>query len=238
MRSAHTVEQVRAAEQALMARLPEGALMQRAAAGLASAVLDLLGQATARGWCCWSAAATTAVTRCTPARCWRGGVPGERVVAVRQPAQRRAGRPDPGRRSHHHRGAARGTGPRRRRHRRHRRTAGAQARGPGRARGTRRGTGRRRRRTQSGSTSTRGSSADRRCGPTSPSPSAPTRSRCSPTRRRRTPAWCTSSGHRRLDLPDAAVESLQADDVAALLPRPDEHAHKYTRGVSASRRAR
>ena len=38
----------------------------------------------------------------------------------------------------------------------------------------------------------------------------------------------TSGG---LDLPDAAVESLQADDVAALLPRPDEHAHKYTRGV-------
>ena len=45
MRSAHTFEQVRAAERALMARLPEGALMQRAAAGLASAVLDLLGQA-------------------------------------------------------------------------------------------------------------------------------------------------------------------------------------------------
>ena len=41
MRSAHTVEQVRAAEQALMARLPEGALMRRAASGLASAVLDL-----------------------------------------------------------------------------------------------------------------------------------------------------------------------------------------------------
>ncbi len=45
MRSAHTVEQVRAAEAALMARLPEGALMQRAAAGLASAVIDLLGRA-------------------------------------------------------------------------------------------------------------------------------------------------------------------------------------------------
>ena len=37
MRSAHTVEQVRQAERSLMARLPEGALMQRAAAGLASA---------------------------------------------------------------------------------------------------------------------------------------------------------------------------------------------------------
>ena len=43
MRSAHTVEQVRAAEAALMAGLPEGALMQRAASGLAAAVLDLLG---------------------------------------------------------------------------------------------------------------------------------------------------------------------------------------------------
>ena len=48
MRRAHTVEQVRAAEAALMARLPEGALMQRAAAGLAHAVLDLLGSAYGR----------------------------------------------------------------------------------------------------------------------------------------------------------------------------------------------
>lgn len=43
MRSAHTVEEVRAAEGELMAALPEGALMQRAAAGLATAVLDFLG---------------------------------------------------------------------------------------------------------------------------------------------------------------------------------------------------
>ncbi|GAW52087.1 MULTISPECIES: NAD(P)H-hydrate dehydratase [unclassified Nocardioides] len=48
MRSAHTVEQVRAAEAELMARLPEGALMQRAAAGLAYAVIDLLGSAYGR----------------------------------------------------------------------------------------------------------------------------------------------------------------------------------------------
>jgi hydroxyethylthiazole kinase-like uncharacterized protein yjeF len=48
MRSAHTVEQVRAAETALMARLPDGALMQRAATGLAYAVLDLLGAAYGR----------------------------------------------------------------------------------------------------------------------------------------------------------------------------------------------
>ena len=45
MRSAHTVEQVREAEGALLARLPEGALMQRAASGLAYAVLDLLDRA-------------------------------------------------------------------------------------------------------------------------------------------------------------------------------------------------
>ncbi|WP_188779246.1 NAD(P)H-hydrate epimerase [Marmoricola endophyticus] len=44
MRRAHTVEQVRAAEGELMARLPEGALMQRAAHGLAAAVADLLGE--------------------------------------------------------------------------------------------------------------------------------------------------------------------------------------------------
>ena len=48
MRQAHTVEQVRAAEAALMDRLPAGALMQQAAAGLAYAVLDLLGTAYGR----------------------------------------------------------------------------------------------------------------------------------------------------------------------------------------------
>ena len=48
MLHAHTVEQVRAAEAALMARLPDGALMQRAAAGLAAAVVDFLGSAYGR----------------------------------------------------------------------------------------------------------------------------------------------------------------------------------------------
>ncbi|TQL70249.1 hydroxyethylthiazole kinase-like uncharacterized protein yjeF/hydroxyethylthiazole kinase-like uncharacterized protein yjeF [Nocardioides albertanoniae] len=42
MRRAHSVEQLRAAEKASMASLPEGALMQRAATGLAYAVIDLL----------------------------------------------------------------------------------------------------------------------------------------------------------------------------------------------------
>ncbi len=40
---AHTVEQVRTAEAALLAGLPEGALMQRAATGLAHAIADFLG---------------------------------------------------------------------------------------------------------------------------------------------------------------------------------------------------
>ncbi|MFF9912215.1 NAD(P)H-hydrate dehydratase [Streptomyces sp. NPDC013457] len=44
MRTAYRVETVRAAEAELMATLPEGALMQRAAAGLAAACFSLLGQ--------------------------------------------------------------------------------------------------------------------------------------------------------------------------------------------------
>ncbi|MFE2067886.1 NAD(P)H-hydrate dehydratase [Streptomyces sp. NPDC059467] len=44
MRTAYSVETVRAAERELMARLPERALMQRAAAGLAAACADLLGR--------------------------------------------------------------------------------------------------------------------------------------------------------------------------------------------------
>ena len=44
MRNAHAVADVRTAEQALFARLPDGALMSRAAAGLASVCARLLGQ--------------------------------------------------------------------------------------------------------------------------------------------------------------------------------------------------
>jgi hydroxyethylthiazole kinase-like uncharacterized protein yjeF len=44
MRNAHAVAEVRAAEQALMAALPPGTLMSRAAAGLASACAGLVGQ--------------------------------------------------------------------------------------------------------------------------------------------------------------------------------------------------
>lgn len=44
MRTAYSVETVRGAEQRLMARLPEGALMQRAAAGLAVTCAQLVGR--------------------------------------------------------------------------------------------------------------------------------------------------------------------------------------------------
>jgi ADP-dependent NAD(P)H-hydrate dehydratase / NAD(P)H-hydrate epimerase len=44
MRTAHTVAAVRAAEQALMARLPDGTLMQRAAAALAAVCASLLDE--------------------------------------------------------------------------------------------------------------------------------------------------------------------------------------------------
>jgi len=44
MRNAHLVADIRVAEQALMAQLPDGALMQRAVAGLASVCAGLLGR--------------------------------------------------------------------------------------------------------------------------------------------------------------------------------------------------
>ena len=48
MIGAHTVAQVRAAEAQLLAQLPDGVLMQRAATGLAHAVLDFVGGAYGR----------------------------------------------------------------------------------------------------------------------------------------------------------------------------------------------
>lgn len=48
MRTAYSVESVRAAERELMARLPEGALMRRAAAGLAAACSGMLGRTYGR----------------------------------------------------------------------------------------------------------------------------------------------------------------------------------------------
>ncbi|PZG14807.1 NAD(P)H-hydrate dehydratase [Nonomuraea aridisoli] len=48
MRTAYTADQIRGAEHTLMARLPEGTLMQRAAAGLAAVCADLLGHVYGR----------------------------------------------------------------------------------------------------------------------------------------------------------------------------------------------
>lgn len=56
MRTAYSVETVRNTERELMARLPEGALMQRAAAGLAAACADLLGGGSGVGPASGSAA--------------------------------------------------------------------------------------------------------------------------------------------------------------------------------------
>src|SRR3954451_15921074 len=44
MRRAHSSTQITAAEEDLLARLPEGTLMQRAAAGLSQGVADLIGR--------------------------------------------------------------------------------------------------------------------------------------------------------------------------------------------------
>ena len=44
MRNAHLVADIRPAERAVMAQLPDGALMQRAVAGLASVCAGLLGR--------------------------------------------------------------------------------------------------------------------------------------------------------------------------------------------------
>ncbi|WP_276206731.1 NAD(P)H-hydrate epimerase, partial [Streptomyces griseoruber] len=48
MRTAFSVDTVRSAERELMGRLPEGALMQRAAAGLAAACAETLGRVYGR----------------------------------------------------------------------------------------------------------------------------------------------------------------------------------------------
>ncbi|QFY06112.1 NAD(P)H-hydrate dehydratase [Nonomuraea phyllanthi] len=48
MRTAYTADQIRGAEHELMARLPEGTLMQRAASGLAAVCADLLGRVYGR----------------------------------------------------------------------------------------------------------------------------------------------------------------------------------------------
>ena len=72
-----------------MAKVPDGALMQRAAAGLAAFARACSDRSTARASWCWPAAATTAATRCTPARGWRGAGRRRRRDRGRGPAARR-----------------------------------------------------------------------------------------------------------------------------------------------------
>ena len=81
------------------AALPDGALMQRAAAGPRGGVRRLLGRRLRRARrCCWSAAATTAATRCTPALGWPVAAPGSRrCCSVRAGARGRSRRAAPGR---------------------------------------------------------------------------------------------------------------------------------------------
>ena len=92
MRYAHTVEQVRAAEAALMARVPEGTLMQRAAAGLAATCAELLAGGPATGAAAVAevgagtgTGAGTAAGVKDEAAGWRGrrrGLRGSRVVVL------------------------------------------------------------------------------------------------------------------------------------------------------------
>ena len=89
-----------------MATLPEGALMQRAAAGLASAVLDLLGRAYGSTVVLLVGAGDNGGDALyAGALLARRGVPGDRVVAVRHPARGRPRGAAPRRRPVHHRGA-------------------------------------------------------------------------------------------------------------------------------------
>ena len=81
MRYAHTVEQVRAAEAALMAELPEDTLMQRAAAGLAATCLELLANPNPAAGP--AAAGPAAAGPAAAGRSGRGGgVYGRRVVVL------------------------------------------------------------------------------------------------------------------------------------------------------------
>ena len=70
MRNAHQVTDVRAAESALLARVPDGALMQRASAGLASVCARLLGQVYGSRVVILAGTGDNGGTRCMRARCW------------------------------------------------------------------------------------------------------------------------------------------------------------------------
>ena len=207
--------------------------MQRAAAGLASAVLDLLGRAYgARVVLLVGSGDNGGDALYAGAMLARRGVPGERVAAVRQAARGRARRADPGRRSHRHRGAARGAGPRRRRHRRHRRTAGARAEAEAALEALAGRAGRRGRRTRAASTSTPASSAG-----------AAVRADVTVTFGTHKVALLADPGgvatpgvvhlgrHRRSTSPTRPSRASRPTTWPRCCRGPTEHAHKYTRGV-------
>ena len=93
------VEQVRAAEAALMAQAARG---RADAAGRGRAgrrgPRPARAAPTGAGCCCWSGPATTAATRCTPARCWPGGARRSRRCCRRGPRARGRARGAAGRR--------------------------------------------------------------------------------------------------------------------------------------------
>ncbi len=207
--------------------------MQRAAAGLADAHRRLPRPRLRRAaCCCWWARATTAATRCTPGpRLARRGAPVDCVLLApdrAHPAGLAALRAAGGRVVAAPRGGVRRGGGR---HRRHRRVAGRCDRTrpglvaalgdvPVVAVDTPRGVG-------------RGHRAGRRA--------ARAGGDLTVTFGTHKPVHLVDPGAGAcgvvhlvdlgLDLPDPAAEALQADDVAALLPRPAPAAQKYTRGV-------
>ena len=194
MRSAHTVEEVRAAEAALMRTLPEGALMQRAAAGLANAVLEMLGRAYgAHVLLLVGSGDNGGDALYAGALLARRGVRVSAWLLSEKPHEAGLAALDEGRRTHRHRDAQERTRPRRRRDRRDRRAAGAEARGPAGPRGADRHPGRRRGRPERRRRGHRRAATGPPYAPTSPSRSARTRSPSSRTRLPSTPASCTSS---------------------------------------------
>ena len=126
MRHAHTVEQVRAAEQALMATLPEGALMQRAAAGLATRCSTCSAGVRARGGAARRRRRQRRDALYAGAMLARRGVRVEAWCCPTPPHEAGLAALDARRRSDR-RGAAAQTRPGRRRHRRDRRAAGPAA---------------------------------------------------------------------------------------------------------------
>ena len=216
-----------------MATLPEGALMDRAATGLAYAVAGAARQRVRRPGApagrvrgqrrrrvvrrrdAGPAGAPPSTRQLlSPDQAHEAGLrafraAGGRVVdgAGRRPARRRG-----------------------RRDRRHRRQGRAASRRRGRGRRPGRRPGRRGRRAQRGRRRHRPGRRSARARPPSPSRSAPTRSRTWSTRRPGPAARSTSSTSGST-CPPADVTALQAEDVARLLPVPEPTAHKYTRGV-------